>query len=269
MTLVLLPQELETRSFGKSVFLRRERGLWDQLQRQKDLLASANELLSAWSAEVEDLRLCCVDAKVEAAMAQTQLAPLAAWVKELEEELTHAVNDRDAFRGQAIEATASAVAHVGQLGVEQRAHQLTKGALDEALAAAEASRTEAVIWRGTVEELGSEASRAAEASWVEAQRLKEEAEASRAEALRWKEKTEACQVETRRWEQKAKESEAEITRAAEASSAVQTVLEAEIREHKALKHAALSACEALEVEGVQSGSSLGSRLTALSNQVRE
>ena len=42
-------------------------------------------------------------------------------------------------------------------------------------------------------ELGSEASRAAEASRVEAQRLKEEAK-----ALRWKEKTKACQVETRR-----------------------------------------------------------------------
>ena len=53
-------------------------------------------------------------------------------------------------------------------------------------------------------ELGSEASRAAEASRVEAQCLKEEAEASRAEALCWKEKAEACQVKTRRWEQKAK-----------------------------------------------------------------
>ena len=53
-------------------------------------------------------------------------------------------------------------------------------------------------------ELGSEASRAAEASRVEAQRLKEEAEASRAEALRWKEKAKACQVETRHWELKAK-----------------------------------------------------------------
>ena len=41
-------------------------------------------------------------------------------------------------------------------------------------------------------ELGSEASRAAEASRVEARRLKEEAE-----ALCWKEKAEACQVETR------------------------------------------------------------------------
>ena len=72
-------------------------------------------------------------------------------MKELEEELTRAVRDRDAFRGQTIEATASAADLAGQLGAEQRAHQLTKGALDEALAAAEASRTEAVVWRGTVE----------------------------------------------------------------------------------------------------------------------
>ena len=69
----------------------------------------------------------------------------------MEEELTYVVSDRDAFRGRATDATASAMALVGQLGAERRAHQLTKGALDEALAAAEASRTEAVVWRGTVE----------------------------------------------------------------------------------------------------------------------
>ncbi|XP_066395854.1 uncharacterized protein [Miscanthus floridulus] len=69
-------------------------------------------------------------------------------------------------------------------------------------------------------ELGSEASRAAEATRVEAQRLKEKAEASRVEAQHWKETTEASRVEARRWEQKAKESEAEVTRAAEASVAV-------------------------------------------------
>ena len=97
---------------------------------------------------MEDLRLHCADAKVEAATAQTQLAPLAARVKELEEELTRAVSDRDAFRGRATDAVASATALVGQLGAEQRAHQLMKGALDEALAVAEASRTEAVVWRG-------------------------------------------------------------------------------------------------------------------------
>ena len=39
-------------------------------------------------------------------------------------------------------------------------------------------------------ELGSEASRAAEASLVEAQRLKEKAEASRVVAERWEEKAE-------------------------------------------------------------------------------
>ena len=50
---------------------------------------------------------------------------------------------------------------------------------------------------------------------------------------------------------------------------MQTVLETEIEEHEALKRATLSTCEALEVEGVQSGSSLGSRLIALSSQMRE
>ena len=98
MTPVLLPQELETQSLGKSVFLRWERDVWDQLQRQKVLLASANELLSARSAEVEDLRLHCADAKVEAAMALEQVAPLAARVKELEEELARVAGDHDAFR---------------------------------------------------------------------------------------------------------------------------------------------------------------------------
>ena len=50
---------------------------------------------------------------------------------------------------------------------------------------------------------------------------------------------------------------------------MQTVLDNEIGEHEALKRATLSACEALEVEGVQLGSSLGSRLIVLSNQMRE
>ena len=72
-------------------------------------------------------------------------------MKELEEELTRAVSGQDAFRGRAVEAMASAAALAGQLGVEQGSHQLTKGALDEALAAAEASQTEAMVWRGTVE----------------------------------------------------------------------------------------------------------------------
>ena len=72
-------------------------------------------------------------------------------LKELEEELTRAVSDRDAFRSRAEEATASGKALAGQLGAEESAHQLTKGALDEALAAVEASQIEAVVLMGTVE----------------------------------------------------------------------------------------------------------------------
>ncbi|XP_066351139.1 late embryogenesis abundant protein, group 3-like [Miscanthus floridulus] len=98
-------------------------------------------------------------------------------------------------------------------------------------------------------ELGREASRAAEASRVEAQRLKEKAEASRVKAQRWKEKSEASQVEARRWGQKAEELEKEVTQATEASAVVQAVLETEIGEHDVLKSAARTTCEALEVEG--------------------
>ena len=54
------------------------------------------------------------------------------------EELTWVAGERDAFRSRAEEATASAKAIAGQLGVEQGAHLLTKGALIEALKVVEA-----------------------------------------------------------------------------------------------------------------------------------
>ena len=60
------------------MFLWRERDVWDQLRQRTELLAGANELLSVWSAEVEDLRLRCADMKAEAAMAREQAAPLVA-----------------------------------------------------------------------------------------------------------------------------------------------------------------------------------------------
>ena len=47
MSPVLPIQELEARSLGKSLFLRQERDVWDQLGQQKDLLTNANKLLSA------------------------------------------------------------------------------------------------------------------------------------------------------------------------------------------------------------------------------
>ena len=99
MTPVLPIQELEARSLGKSLFLRQERDVWDQLRQQKDLLANANRLLSAWSMEVEDLRLRCADMKAEAAR-----------VKELEEELTRAAGERDVLLSWADEALKAAEA---------------------------------------------------------------------------------------------------------------------------------------------------------------
>ena len=94
---------------------------------------------------MEDLHLCGADVKAATVAAQEQVAPLTARVKELEEELTRMASDQDAFRSRAREATTSIKALAGQLGTEQGAHQLTKGALDEALQAAEASWTEAVV----------------------------------------------------------------------------------------------------------------------------
>ena len=92
---------------------------------------------------MEDLRLRCADMKAEAAKAQEQAAPLAAWIKELEEELTRVAGEWDSFRSQVEQVEISAKAIVGQLGAKQGAHLLTKGALVEALKVAEASRVKA------------------------------------------------------------------------------------------------------------------------------
>ena len=80
-------------------------------------------------------------------MAWEQAAPLAARIKELEEELTRVAGERDTFRSRAKEATVSAKAIAEQLGKEQGAHLLTKGALDEALKVAEASWVNALVWK--------------------------------------------------------------------------------------------------------------------------
>ena len=75
------------------------------------MLANANKLLSARSAEVEDLRLRYADMKAEAATAREQATPLAAWIKELEE-LTQVADERDTFRSRAeqVEVSTKAVA---------------------------------------------------------------------------------------------------------------------------------------------------------------
>jgi len=129
------------------MFLRRERDVWDQLRQQKELLANANGLLSARSAEVEDLRLRCADLKVEAATAREQAAPLLARIQEL----TRVAGERDTSRSRAEQEAASAKAVAGQLEAEKGAHLLTKGALAEAVKVAETSRVEALAWKEKAE----------------------------------------------------------------------------------------------------------------------
>ena len=62
---------------------------------------------------------------------------MAARVKELEEEVTRVADERDSLLSRVEEATVSAKSIAAQLGE-------TKGALDEALKAAEASRVDAL-----------------------------------------------------------------------------------------------------------------------------
>ena len=85
--------------------------------------------------------------KAEATTAWEQAVSLAAWIKELEEELTRVASERDTFRSRAEEAMASTKAIAGQLGAEQGTHLLMKGALAEALKVAEASRVVALAWK--------------------------------------------------------------------------------------------------------------------------
>jgi hypothetical protein len=64
--------------------------------------------------------------------------------------------------------------------------------------------------------------------------------------------------------------ETDLANATMASVVLQMALDAEIREHAALQSVARTVCDALETEeGVQSGSSLWSHLTALYGNVRE
>ncbi|XP_066385068.1 uncharacterized protein [Miscanthus floridulus] len=117
-----------------------------------DLPGARGPLLSARSAEVEDLCLRCADIEAEVATAREQAAPLAAWIKELEEKLTRVAGERDTFRSQAEQGAASAKAIAGQLGAEQGAHLLTKGLKKEASRAAEASVVVQAVLEAEIQE---------------------------------------------------------------------------------------------------------------------
>jgi hypothetical protein len=61
-------------STAKSLFIRRESGVWASLWSQKAALIEANACLTQWSTEVADLRLLYDELKSEAAVARTEAA---------------------------------------------------------------------------------------------------------------------------------------------------------------------------------------------------
>jgi hypothetical protein len=61
-------------STAKSLFIRRESGIWGSLRSQKAALAEANERLAQRSIEVADLRLLCDELKLEVAAARAEAA---------------------------------------------------------------------------------------------------------------------------------------------------------------------------------------------------
>ena len=84
-------------------------------------------------------------------MAREQAAPLAARIKELEEELTRVADEQDTFRSWAEQVEASTKAVAEQLEVEQGTHRQMKGSLAEAVKVAEASWVEALAWKEKAE----------------------------------------------------------------------------------------------------------------------
>jgi chromosome segregation ATPase len=102
-------------STAKSLFIRRESGVWGSLRSQKAALAEANERLAQRSTEVADLRLLCDELKSEAAAARAEVALARTEMQQRRLELGQVIGERDQSRSQAAEAVGRAEALRGQL----------------------------------------------------------------------------------------------------------------------------------------------------------
>jgi hypothetical protein len=106
-------------STAKSLFLHRERDVWDSLWSQRTVHAEANERLSQQSTEVADLRLLCDElksvARAEASLAQEQVACQAEEMQQWRLELGQVLGELDQSWSQATEAVSRAEALKGQL----------------------------------------------------------------------------------------------------------------------------------------------------------
>jgi chromosome segregation ATPase len=126
-------------STAKSLFIRRESGVWDSLWSQRATLAEANECLAQRSTKVADLRLLRDELKSEVAAARAEAALARTEMQQRQLELGQVIGERDQSRSQAAEAVGWAEALRGQLveATEQLAEASTRvGALAEDLAIA-------------------------------------------------------------------------------------------------------------------------------------
>jgi hypothetical protein len=126
-------------STAKSLFIRRESGVWGLLRSQRAALAEANERLAQWSTEVADLRLLRDELKSEVAVALVEAALARTEMQQRQLELGQVIGERDQSRSQAAEAVGQAEALRGQLAeaTEQLAEASARaGTLAEDLAVA-------------------------------------------------------------------------------------------------------------------------------------
>jgi chromosome segregation ATPase len=126
-------------STAKSLFIRRESGVWGSLRSQKATLAEANERLAQRSTEVADLRLLCDELKLEVAAVRAEAALAQTEMQQRQLELGQVIGERDQSRSQAAEAMGRDEALRGQLAeaTEQLAEAFARaGTLAEHLVVA-------------------------------------------------------------------------------------------------------------------------------------
>jgi hypothetical protein len=129
-------------STAKSLFIRRESGIWGSLRSQRAAFAKSNERLAQQSTELADLRLLCDDLTVEAAAARAEAALARMEAQQWQLDLGQAIDERDQSRSQATEAVGRAEALEGQLvEVSARAGAL---AVDLAVAVGSAQSAQVV-----------------------------------------------------------------------------------------------------------------------------
>jgi chromosome segregation ATPase len=135
-------------STAKSLFIRRESGVWGSLRSQRAALAEANERLAQRSTEVADLRLLHDELKSEVAAARAEAALARTEMQQRQLELGQVIGERDQSRSQVAEAVGWAEALRGQLAqaTEQLAEASARaGTLAEDMAVAVGSAQSAQV----------------------------------------------------------------------------------------------------------------------------